>query len=307
MKKLSHARRTGSRALFWSLGTSLLLGGLSALPAAAVEPLWGDMPLTLGKGTFHPVWRTRFLDAGNRGSGRMRMWEQELMLEYAPTADLNLRLDLPYQNTLQQMGAGSTFVSGLGDVMLRGKQRVGGTRGMGMQSQHSLYYGVKLPTGDDGHHLRFPGGARQRLNPVDQTGTGNPGILLGYGWTHEELWDAVWAGATWRRDIGGGFRAGDNVEANATFARWLKRPDEAEELGIKLSAGADGRFHGADSLGRGGSAGNSFGYAGFHVTPVITRGNQILQMGVFVPVVRGGTHHRVDFPFELRLGIESYF
>jgi hypothetical protein len=290
---------------------------LAPTPARAVEPLWGEMPLTLGKGTFHPVYRTRYLDAGEKRSGRMRMWEQELMFDYAPSASLNLRLDIPYLNSIQE-GAharghshsargGRAVVSGLGDISLRGKQRISGTRGQGSQSQHSLLYGLKLPTGEDGHTIRPGGGGRRRLDPSDQTGTGNPGLLLGYGWTGETLWEAAWAGVTWRRDVGGGFRLGDTVEATATAARWFKRPDEAEDLGLKLSTGVTGLYHGADFGSRGEDLGNAYGYAGFHLTPIVTKGNYILQLGVMVPLVRGGADHRSDFPYEVRFGVETFF
>lgn len=292
------------------LALILLLGVVT--PAAAVEPLWGEMPLTLGRSTFHPMIRTRYFDAGNRNSSRMRMWEQELMLEYAPSTALNVRLDIPYLQNIQQVRqggrSGNSFVSGLGDMTLRAKQRISASRGEGSQSQHSVFYGVKLPTGQDDHHYSFRGGVpRRRLDPIDQSGTGNPGLLLGYGWTGETLERAAWAGITWRRDIGGGFRLGDTLEATGTVAQWVKRPNEAEELGIKLSAGLFGQYHTADTDSRGRSAGNEFGYGGFHFTPVITRGNYILQTGIFVPVVRGGAQNRVDFPFEFRFGIETYF
>lgn len=232
------------------------------------------------------------------------------MLEYAPSADLNLRLDLPYMNSLQQErrggGRSSAFVSGLGDITLRAKQRLAGSRGEGTQSQHSLFYGVKLPSGASDKQYRGAGGSR-RLDPIDQAGTGKPGLLLGYGWTGENLHNAVWTSVVWQRDVGGGFRRGDLVEGTATAARWFLRPNEAEDLGLKLSFGLNGQYHADDVREGGSSADNAFGYLGFHVTPVVTRGNYIFQTGVFVPVLRSGANHRTDFPFELRLGVETYF
>jgi len=265
------------------------------------------MPLTLGRGTLHPVFRSRYLDAGNRASGRMRMWEQDLMLDYAATADMNLRLDIPILANAQERGRRGAFVSGLGDISLRGKQRIGGSRGEGTQSQHSVFYGVKLPTGSDDAYGPSHGGVRHRLNAVDQAGTGNPGVLLGYGWTGESLWEAGWASTTWRRDVGGGMRLGDTVEATGTYARWVKRPDEAEDLGFKLSTGLTGVYHTADTRSSGRSSNNDFGYLGPHFTPVVTKGNYILQLGVLIPVIRSGEAHRVDFPYEIRFGVETFF
>jgi hypothetical protein len=235
------------------------------------------------------------------------MWEQDVMLDYAPTPDLNLRLDLPFLANRQERGRGSAYVSGLGDIAVRAKQRVGGSRGEGTQSQHSVFYGIKLPTGSDGAHLTTAGGARQRLNAVDQAGTGNPGVMLGYGWTAESLWEAGWASATWRRDVGGGMRLGNIVEATGAYARWIRRPNEAEELGLKLSTGLSGVYHTTDTLSNGLDAGNEFGYLGVHVTPVVTKGNYIFQLGVLAPVLRTGERHRVDFPYEIRFGVETFF
>lgn len=288
----------------WLLALSLAC--LPAIPAHAVEPLWGDMPLTLGKSTLHPVWRSRYLDAGSSGGSRMRAWEQDLMLEYAPTASLNLRLDLPYLNNLQEDGRGSAFVSGLGDITLRAKQRLAGKRGEGSQSQHSLFYGLKLPTGSA--HERYDAGTgNRRLDPIDQAGSGKPGFLLGYGWTGETLHDAFWSSLVWQRDVGSGFRRGDQLEATATAARWLKRANAAEELGLKLSWGLNGQYHASDQREGGAQAQNEYGYLGLHLTPVVTRSNYIFQAGVLVPVLRTGAGHRTDFPYELRLGVETFF
>ena len=292
-------------------GCLLLLLAATA-PAAAVEPLWGEMPLTLGKGTFHPTWKSRFFDAGD--SDRMKMWQHELMLEYAPSASLNVRLDVPYMNSRLQHTVGgrrgSTSVSGLSDITLRAKQRIHGSREDGRQTQGSVFYGIKLPTGSDSH--QFPGahnhgGGSPRLDPIDQPGTGNPGILAGYGWTRESLGEALWASATWKRDVGGGFRLGDVVDLNGTYARWVRRPNEAEQLGVKLSGGLNGQYHSSDTGDRGASAGNEFGYLGLHLTPVVTQGNYIFQAGVFVPMLRTGAQHRVDYPYEIRFGIETFF
>lgn len=288
----------------------LFLVGCCSPAAQAVEPLWGDMPLTLGKDTLHPVWRSRYRDAGSSNSSRMRMWEQELMLEYAPSAKVNYRLDLPYLNNLLEDRRGgrrdSAFVSGLGDITLRAKQRLSASRGDGRQSMHSLFYGLKLPTGASDKRFNSGPGSR-RLDPIDQAGSGKPGILLGYGWTGETLQNAYWGSLVWQRDVGGGFRRGDLVEGTATAARWIKRANAAEELGIKLSLGVNGQYHTADVREGGGSAANEFGYLGLQLAPVITRSNTIFQAGILVPVLRTGVGHRTDFPFELRVGVETFF
>lgn len=306
-----------SRSLWWALPALLL----TALPARAVEPLWGEIPTVLGRGVLHPGLKIRYLDAGElRRSGmRMRMLEQELMLEYAPSASLNLRLDIPYYHNQHEGRGGGfkhrSFVSGLGDITLRAKHRFSSRQREGSVVQHAVLYGVKLPTGESEHRwsgFGFGGHAghgsfRERLDPIDQTGTGKPGVLLGYAWSQENLRQSAWASVLWKRDVGGGFRLGDTVEVTGTVAPWLKRPNEAEELGLKLSAGLHGQYHGSDGLENGRSARNRYHVVGIHVAPILTRGNQIFQVGIFVPVVRSGMQHRVDYPYELRAAFEAYF
>lgn len=294
-------------AAWWML---VLPAVLLAAPARAVEPIWGEIPAALGLGTIHPVIQGRYRDAGDAHSseGRTRMFEQELMLEYAPSTQLNLRLDIPYLNNLHEERLGgaqrSAFVSGLGDITLRASRRFSARQGEGFLAQHALFYGVKLPTGSSDKTL---GGGGPRLTPSQQAGTGNPGLLLGYAWSQETLPEMFWSSVTWRRDLGGGFRLGDTVEVTGTYARWLKRPNEAKELGFKIATGVLGQYHGDDTLEGGRDAANTYHLLGIHLTPIATKGNSIFQAGVFVPLVRGGAQDHSDFPYEIRVGFETFF
>src|SRR5688572_8846177 len=123
----------------------LLLAALfSSPPAAAHEPLWGETPTVFGFGVLHPEVKWMFFNAGStrRGGKRMRMFEQETMLDYAPSTSINLRLEIPYYHNLHQERVGgrlrSSFISGLGDITFRAKRRFSVRQAEGLNVQHSL-------------------------------------------------------------------------------------------------------------------------------------------------------------------------
>ncbi len=284
---------------------ALLLG---ATPARAHEPLWGETPITFGFGVIHPEVKFKYFDAGTvrRGGERMRMFEQEYMVDYGFSPKLNVRLMIPYYNALHERRAGggvrSTTVSGVGDLSLRAKTRIAARQEIGVNQQQSIFYGIKLPTGDDGHRL-----AGERLDPHSQTGTGNPGIMLGYAWDLERLDDTTWASVVWNRDVGGGFRMGDMLMFDAAYGRWFKPQVEASDLGLNTAFGIHGEFHADDPLGSGRDANNGHRLFGFHVTQMFIQGNHQLRFGVFVPVARSGAQDHSDYPYELRFAFETFF
>jgi len=291
----------------WYAVLGLLIAGSS--PAHAHEPLWGETPSVFGFGVIHPEVRFGYRDAGSTRSGgiRQRMWEQETMIQYAPSTALNLMLEIPWMQSLrEQRVAGRTrrtVINGLGDIELLAKRRFSAHQEEGLNIQQSLLYGLKLPTGEDGH--RDLGG--RRADPHDQTGTGNLGLLLGYAWDRERVEDTVWASLMYHRDLGGGFRMGDMLEVDTAYGRWLIRPNEASELGFNLALGLHGEFHLADPLGGGRDAGNGHHLLGVQITPIATRGNHQLRLGVFVPFVRSGPADHADFPYEVRFAFETFF
>jgi hypothetical protein len=285
------------------------LAALTAAPLGAHEPLWGETPTVFGFGVLHPEVKWMYFDAGTTRNGgkRMRMFEQETMLDYAPSTTINLRIEIPYHNTLHEEVVGGrrrrVSISGLRDITVRAKRRFTVRQEIGLNVQHSLLYGLKLPTGRSDH--RDPDG--RRADPHDQTGTGRPGIVLGYAFDRERIEDTVWASLIWTRDIGGGFRMGDMLDLNVAYGPWLIRPNEARELGLNLAFGIHGEFHADDPLGGNRDAGNGHRLIGFQLTPIITRGNHQLRLGVFVPFLRGGEQEHVDFPYELRTAFETFF
>ena len=286
----------------------LMLG--SGAPAAAHEPLFGETPTVFGPGVIHPEVKLKFFDAGSsgrRGGERMRMFEQEYMVDYGISRYLNLRLEAPYFNNTHWENTGGRVqratVSGLGDIMLRGKYRFGLKQATGFQVQHSALFGVKLPTGASDH--RFANG--ERLDPSDQTGSGKLGFLLGYAFDRETVADTVWASARWMRDVGGGFRRGDHVELDTAYGYWLKRANTPDELGIIVPIGLHAEIAGSDRLGNGRSAGNGYRTAGLQLTGIATKGRNQYRIGVFVPLLRSGHESHTRYPVQIRAAFETFF
>jgi hypothetical protein len=290
---------------------AVLLGAASVLlaaPARAHEPLWGETPTVFGFGIIHPEVRFGYRDAGSaRGGVRQRMWEQETMVQYAPSTRLNLMLEVPWMQSLRETRRGGrprrVVINGLGDAELTAKRRFSVRQAEGLNVQQSLIYGLKLPTGESNH--RDVGGGR--ADPHDQTGTGKPGLILGYAWDRERIDDTVWASVRYHRDLGGGFRMGDALEADTAYGRWLIRPNEASQPGLNLALGLHGELHRADRLEGGRSAGNAHHLLGVQVTPIFTRGSHQVRFGMFVPFARSGPGDHADFPYEVRFAFETFF
>lgn len=285
----------------------LLLVGLR--PAQAHEPLWGETPTVFGFGIIHPEVRFGYRDAGSTRSGgiRQRMWEQETMVQYAPSTALNLMLEVPWMQSIREQRRDrrkrQTVINGLGDVELLAKRRFSVHQAEGLNVQQSLIYGLKLPTGESSH--RDVNG--RRADPHDQPGTGNLGLVLGYAWDRERIEDTIWASFRYHRDLGGGFRMGDMLEVDTAYGRWLLRPNEASEPGFNLALGLHAELHRDDPLGGGRDAENGHTLLGAQVTPIFTRGNHQLRLGVFVPFVRSGPADHADFPYEVRFAFETFF
>jgi hypothetical protein len=291
------------------LGAIALMLGCVA-PAAAHEPLFGETPTVFGPGVIHPEVKFMYFDAGStgrRGGERMRMWEQEYLVDYGISRYFNVRLEAPYLNNTHWENSGGrvqqTTVSGLGDVMLRGKYRFGLQQATGFQVQHSALFGVKLPTGDSEH--RFPNG--ERLDPSDQTGSGKAGFLLGYAFDRETIKDTVWASARWMRDVGGGFRRGNHVELDTAYGYWFKRANTADELGIIVPIGLHAEIAGSDRLDGGRSARNGYRTAGLQLTGIATQGRHQYRIGVFVPLLRTGHETHTRYPVQIRAAFETFF
>jgi hypothetical protein len=280
-----------------------------ARPAGAHEPLWGETPSVFSFGIIHPEVRWGYRDAGTtrRGGLRARMWETETMVQYAPSTALNMQIEVPWMEGIREALVGGrrrrVVINGLGDIELTAKRRFSVHQEEGLTVQHSLIYGLKLPTGENDH--RDVDG--ERAHPHDQTGTGKVGLILGYAWDRERVEDTLWASFRYHRDVGGGFRMGDMLEVDAAYGRWLIVPNEAAELGFNLAFGLHGELHAADTLDGGRSARNSHHLLGFQLTPIFTRGSHQFRIGIFVPVLRSGPADHTDFPYELRAGFETFF
>ncbi|HEU4752014.1 MAG TPA: hypothetical protein VFU47_02820, partial [Armatimonadota bacterium] len=220
---------------------------------------------------------------------------------------LNLMLEVPWMQSLRETRRGRrphrVVINGLGDLELLAKRRFSVRQAEGLNVQQSLIYGLKLPTGES-DHADVNG---RRADPHDQTGTGKLGLVLGYAWDRERIEDTVWASARYHRDLGGGFRMGDMLEADTAYGRWLIRPNEASQLGLNLAVGLHGEFHLADRLEGGRSAENGHHLVGVQVTPILTKHNHQLRFGIFVPFARSGPGDHADFPYEVRFAFETFF
>lgn len=293
------------RKLFLFAGLLLL----AAAPASAHEPLWGETPTVFGFGIIHPEVRFDYRDSGSLAGGgiRQRMWEQETMVQYAPSTAVNLMLEVPWMESIREQRIGGrrrqVVINGLGDLRLLAKRRFHLEQGEGLNIQHSLVYGLKLPTGESGE--RDVSG--RRADPHDQPGTGKPGLVLGYAWDRERLNDTIWGSLMWDHDLGGGFRMGDMLEADLAYGYWLKRANEAKELGYNLAGGLHGEFHADDPLDHGRSANNGHELLGFQLTNILTKGNHQFRLGVFIPFVHRGPGDHADFPYEVRCAFETFF
>lgn len=287
------------------LGLAAFAVLVAAVPAAAHEPLWGETPSVFGFGVIHPEVKVGYRDAGStrRGGVRARMFETETMVQYAPSTAINLMLEVPWMQSYRESRGRRVVIGGLGDVELTAKRRFSVRQAEGLNIQHSLIYGLKLPTGVS-HHRDVDG---QRAHPHDQPGTGKPGLILGYAWDRERIDDTIWASFQYQRDFGGGFRMGDELEADAAYGQWLIRPNEADQLGFNLALGLHGEFHAADPIGGGRTARNGHKLLGVQLTPIFTKGNHQLRFGVFVPFLRSGPADHSDFPVEFRFAFETFF
>jgi hypothetical protein len=287
----------------------LTITALATAPVAAHEPLWGETPSVFAFGVIHPEVRVGFTDSGRVGrrSERQRLFEAEWMVQYAPTAALNLMLEIPWMESRRETRIDgrrrSANLGGLGDVRLLAKRRFAVHQDVGLSLQHSLIYGLKLPTGAS----RQRDADGERASPHDQPGTGRPGLVLGYAWDRERLRDTLWASLEYGRDLGGGFRMGDMLEANVAYGWWVVQPNEAREPGLNLAFGIHGEVHAADPIGAGRFAGNSHRLAGLHFTPIVTQGNHQFRVGVLIPFVRSGPADHTDYPFQVRIAFETFF
>src|SRR5262249_42314490 len=154
-------------------------------------------------------------------------------------------------------------VSGLGDASLEAKYRFHLDQETGFQTGQTLVVGWKLPTGANDR----VGADGARLAPGEQPGSGRHGVRLGYAYDREQLVDSFWASLSYDHDFGDDFRKGDMGEADASYGRWVVRPNTADDLGINVAVGAHAEAHASDRLDGGLSGGNAHRVAGLHLTP----------------------------------------
>lgn len=269
--------------------------------ALAHEPLWGETPTIFGPYVFHPE-----IHFGFHG-GSMREGHADVGLQYGINRFVNVKVTLPMTAMEMDESVGGameeTRSSGVGDALLAAKYRFFLEQEKGYQLSQALVAGWKLPTGEDDHldanGVRLPAGM--------QPGSGQHGVELGYAVDRERLKDNLWFSTFYMHDFGDGFRRGDMWEADAAYGRWVVLPNVADDLGINLAVGAHAEWTADDFLEDGASAGNAHRYAGVHFTPIFTKGRAQYRVGIFVPLVKGGSEAETDFNYEVRAGWEMFF
>ena len=283
--------------------------GATAL-SSAHEPLWGETPTVFGPGVFHPEIRfgwTRRGGASDPGDEGSREIEQEYGLQYGINRFVNMRVIVSATRTeFEQNVAGTkqeTLVTGIGDTLLSAKYRFHLRQETGFQASQALVLGWKIPTGDDDRD----GIAGTRLPPSDQPGSGRHGVEIGYAIDRERLVDSAWTSVFYRHDLGGGFRRGDMVQLDAAYGRWVVRPNVANDLGVNLAIGFHAEAAADDRQEDGLPFSNAHRVAGLHVTPIITKGRNQYRVGVFVPLLKGGSESETDFNYQVRISWEKFF
>ena len=273
---------------------------LAGPAAVAHEPLWGETPTIFGPHVFHP--EVRF---GFTRSDDTRSLEQEYGMQYGINRFVNVKLVVPaVRMTFDQetvAAQGESRVGGIGDALLSAKYRFHLRQETGVQKSQAVIFGWKAPTGDD--HRDGPDG--ERLAPSDQPGSGRHGLEMGYSADHERLVDSSWFSAFYARDLGGGFRRGDQVEVDAAYGRWVVRPNVADDLGVNLALGLHAETAAQDRLEHGVGAGNRYRSAGLQLTPIVTRGQSQYRVGILVPFWKDGDKERAGV--EIRAGWERFF
>jgi hypothetical protein len=290
---------------------------LAALPAAAHEPLWGEIPTTFSFGLWHPEIRYGFASGDRllRGSARvpnpvgrtMEMRHGMFMLQYGLNQRINLMLKVPWMRRVEEETVGGvrrrSVSSGLGDLSLVVKHKVSQRLGEGLNEKHALLYGLKFPTADN--DARSWTGAL--LAPHEQAGSGRWGLHVGWAWDYERYRDTFYASAELEMDVEGGPRRGRHLELDAAYGYWLVFANRPEDLGIVLAGGPHFEVMGRDRVGGRPVADTGHQLLGFQITAIATKGQMQFRLGVLWPLAQrvGGT--QVEMGPEVRLGWEMFF
>ncbi len=286
--------------------------------APAHEPLWGEAASTVGDRVWHPDVKFGFMSSNRllNGTGRVAnptglkrsMIEQFTSIDYGVGPRLNLRMELPVHRFQQDETIGGVPVTARytepGDVMLGAKYRYYLRGGRGFKKQQAVSFGLMLPTGETAR--RDSTGA---LVPAEhQPGTGSFGTMVGWQAARETTKDSLWLSAMARNSLGTRrFRPALDVEADASYGRWLKFPKSIPDLGTMLTVGLHAHWHGRNRVA--GTLDPNSGESQFamHSTFIAQQHQYQLRLGVLIPVTQGVNGVQLAERAQVRFGIEKFF
>ncbi len=296
------------------LSVLLAVGLLVPAMAHAHEPLWGESPQTFGFGVLHPEIRFAWENdsALLRGATRianpdaLRMTRLDLLpsVQFAPRPTLNLKIEAPLAAvTTQQRIQGrlrTQSVVGLGDVVVSAKNRFKQHITENYKTQLSYTVGLKLPTGL--HNGRMPDGSL--LSPSNQPGSGQFGVQLGFAFDYERIKDTVYFSASYRHELTGSYRLGDQLLADVTYGRWLRLANKTGELGVFCAVGPHGEFSDHDHQvgGVDGNSGRSL--VGMQASIIAIKGQAQFRAGLLIPVYQRANGTQVSSEIQFRAGAE---
>ena len=281
--------------------------------AYAHEPLWGESPQTFAFGIWHPEFRFGFQNSSFLYQGSNRIPNPDAMrrtrldglfsLQYAPQTSLNIKIDIPFAQTLVSQNIGGqvkrTSATGLGNVRVSAKSRFYQKFGPDWKLHHSYVVGISLPTGAGGFN---PDGSR--LSPSDAPGSDKFGISLGYAFAYERLKDTLWFSAMFASDLGGTGSQGASFSADANYGYWIKRATKPQDLGLLLAAGVHYEAQDHDRIEGGGDPNSGYNLTGIAMSFIATKGQAQFRVGALVPVYQHVDGVQLRPEIQLRAGVE---
>lgn len=287
-------------------------------PAPAHEPLWGEAASTVGDRVYHPDIRFSYQPNGVLMNGTARVAnptglslnrvEQLNAIDYGIGPAWGVRLEVPVvRMSLRDRVNGipiSARYTDLGDLRLSARHRFYLRSASGSKAHQAVQFGLRLPTG----RTSLTDNTGTGLAPDRQPGTGTLAGSLSYLATWENTKQTIWLSAhtehSMRRRR---FTPHADVEADATYGRWLKFPEGLRDLGTLLAVGLHGHWHGKERLPGGRDPNSGDSQFAIHTTFVAQQHQYQFRVGVLIPIRQGVNGTQLAERYEVRMGIEKFF
>jgi hypothetical protein len=267
------------------------LFGCAALPAAAEEPLWGEIASTLGKGfvnvSTNGAYRAYrpFRHHGSAVALTMTQVNGSFLMEYGLTPDADVRVRLPYFNqTMEEEFAGQTAshsMSGMGEMTVGVKRRLWQDVGKQHKNELAVFGDVKLPTGDN--NLRDANGAL--IPPHLQPNTGNYGGSAGLAANRHTDKGGHWFSTMYTAEARSSrFQRGSMMEIHASSGRRVRRLKEAGQTDWMGIVGLHYYRMGQDSENGQSVEGSGGSVVSAELSLLGSRQTRGFRLGILVPV-----------------------